>query len=47
MKIKRILWEGAENGYANLNFSNNDKKLVSISSRPDFLLCIWDIENEI
>lgn len=46
LKIVRVLREGTEEAYANLDFSSNGEKLASIGSYPDYMLTIWDWQVE-
>ena len=38
----RILREGTEEAYANLDFSPNGEKLASVGSSPDYMLTVWN-----
>ena len=42
----KVLSDGAERGYSSLAFNLSGDKLASVSTSPDFLLTIWDWENE-
>ena len=42
LRIYRILRDGTERAYANLDFSPNGDKLASVGSAPDFMLTVWD-----
>jgi len=42
LKIHRILREGTEQAYSNLDFSPSGEKLASIGSYPDYMMTIWD-----
>ena len=44
--ILRVLKGGAEKGYASLSFNKNGDKLASVSTAPDFMLTVWDWEEE-
>ena len=46
LKIYRILREGTEEAYANLDFSPSGDKLASVGSYPDYMLTIWDWREE-
>ena len=45
-EILRVLKGGAEKGYASLSFNKNGDKLASVSTSPDFMLTVWDWEEE-
>ena len=38
----RILREGTEAAYSNLDFSPSGEKLASVGSHPDYMMTIWD-----
>ncbi len=46
LKLYRILRDGTELAYANLDFSPNGEKLASVGSAPDYMLIVWDWKNE-
>ena len=46
LKMYRILREGTEEAYANLDFSPNGEKLASIGAYPDFMMTIWNWRKE-
>ncbi|XP_057301359.1 cilia- and flagella-associated protein 44-like isoform X2 [Hydractinia symbiolongicarpus] len=46
LKIYRILREGTEEAYANLDFSPSGEKLASVGSAPDYMMTIWDWNEE-
>ena len=46
LRVYRILREGTEKAYANLDFSPNGDKLASVGSAPDYMLTVWDWMNE-
>ena len=46
LKLHRILREGTEEAYANLDFSPKGDKLASVGSAPDYMLTVWDWKNE-
>lgn len=46
LKLHRILHEGTEEAYANLDFSPKGDKLASVGSAPDYMLTVWDWKNE-
>ena len=45
-EVVRILSDGAERGYASLNFNLEGCKLASVSTSPDFLLTVWNWQEE-
>lgn len=45
-EVLKVLNEGAERGYSSIRFNTDGTKLASVSSSPDFLLTVWDWENE-
>ena len=46
LKLHRVLREGTEEAYANLDFSPDGTQLASVGSAPDFMLTVWDWKNE-
>ena len=46
LKIVNILSGGAERGYASLSFNVAGNKLASVASSPDFMLTVWDWQEE-
>lgn len=46
LKLHRVLREGTEEAYANLDFSPNGTQLASVGSAPDFMMTIWDWKKE-
>ena len=46
LRAYRILRGGTEMAYANLDFSPNGEKLASVGSAPDYMLTVWDWNNE-
>ncbi len=46
LKLYRILRDGTELAYANLDFSPSGEKLASIGSAPDYMLTVWNWRNE-
>ena len=46
LKLHRILCEGTEEAYANVDFSPKGDKLASVGSAPDYMLTVWDWKNE-
>ena len=42
----RILRNGTEEAYSNLDFSPTGEKLASVGSAPDFMLTVWDWRQE-
>ena len=42
LQIYRILREGTEAAYSNLDFSPSGEKLASVGSYPDYMMTIWD-----
>ena len=49
LKLYRLLREGTEQAYSDLDFSgiNNDGKLLaSVGSNPDYMLTVWDWKQE-
>jgi WD40 repeat protein len=45
-KVVKVLKKGAELGYSTLAFSADGSKLASVATGPDFILTIWDWNNE-
>ena len=49
LEIVKVCSGGAERGYASLNFNvdgDSGDKLASVATGPDFMLTIWDWQNE-
>lgn len=46
LKIVNVLSGGAERGYASLSFNVSGNKLASVASSPDFMLTVWDWQEE-
>lgn len=46
MKVEKLQSGGAERGYVSVSFNASGDRLVSLSTAPDFLLTVWDWENE-
>ena len=46
LNIVKVLRNGATRGYACMCYSDNGQKLATVSSTPDFMLSIWDWNNE-
>lgn len=46
LKLYRVLREGTEEAYSNLDFSPDGSMLASVGSAPDFMLTVWDWKNE-
>jgi len=46
LKIVNVLTGGAERGYASLNFNVGGNKLASVASSPDYMLTVWDWQEE-
>ena len=46
MAITKVMQGGAEMGYASLHFSLDGEKLASLGMAPDYLLTVWDWQNE-
>ena len=46
LNVVKILRNGAVRGYACMCYSANGRKLATVSSSPDYMLSIWDWENE-
>jgi len=46
LKVCKVLKDGAERGYACMDFSADGQKLASVSTNPDYMLTIWDWEEE-
>ncbi|XP_048588414.1 cilia- and flagella-associated protein 44-like isoform X2 [Nematostella vectensis] len=42
LKLYRVLRDGTEEAYANLDFSPDGSMLASVGSSPDFMLTVWD-----
>ena len=42
LRIYRILRNGTEKAYSNLDFSKDGTKLASVGSFPDYMLTIWN-----
>ena len=42
----KVLSGGAERGYSCMNFSPDGDKLASVSTSPDFMLTIWDWQEQ-
>lgn len=42
----RVLREGTEEAYSNLDFSPDGTMLASVGCAPDFMLTVWDWKNE-
>ena len=45
-QIVNTLSGGAERGYASLNFNLHGNKLASVAQAPDYMLTVWDWEEE-
>jgi WD40 repeat protein len=46
IKILKILSGGAEQGYASMAFNRTGQSLASVATAPDYMLTIWDWEEE-
>jgi WD40 repeat protein len=46
MTIYKVLNGGAERGYASLSFNAEGDKLASVATAPDYILTIWEWEEE-
>ena len=49
LKLYRLLREGTEQAYSDLDFSSinsNGKLLASVGSSPDYMLTVWDWKQE-
>ena len=46
LQVINILAGGAERGYASLNFNSHGNKLASVASAPDYMLTVWDWQEE-
>jgi WD40 repeat protein len=46
IKLVRVLRNGTERAYSDMRFSKDGSKLATVGGAPDYLLYIWDWENE-
>lgn len=46
MTISKVLSGGAERGYASLSFNAEGDKLASVATSPDYILTIWEWQEE-
>ncbi|XP_031554688.1 cilia- and flagella-associated protein 44-like isoform X2 [Actinia tenebrosa] len=46
LKLYRVLRDGTEVAYANLDFSPDGTQLASVGSSPDYMMTIWDWKKE-
>ena len=46
MTIAKVLTGGAERGYASLSFNAEGDKLASVATSPDYILTIWEWQEE-
>jgi len=45
-QIVKVLRSGTTYAYSDLTFNASGDKLASVGSTPDFMLTVWDWENE-
>ena len=46
LNIYRVLRDGTEAGYADLDFNTSGTKMASVGGKPDFMLTVWNWETE-
>ena len=47
LRLYRVLREGTERSYSNINFSKDGNLLASVGSHPDYNICVWDWRNQV
>ena len=47
LEVVRVLPKGTERGYTTMAFSADGKTLATVGMAPDFMLSVWDWENQV